>query len=50
MKAKRKEVQVAAPDGYHWMTERGRYYLMPGEYQEHPGASEKVSFKIKAAK
>ena len=45
MKAKRKQIMVDAPDGYYWMEERGRYYLMPGE--AHKGAMTKAPFKVK---
>ena len=41
-----KSVKVDAPEGYHWMEESGRYYLMAGEYKPHPGAVEKANFKI----
>ena len=39
------KVDVAPPKGYHWMSERGRYYLMTGDYKPHPNAIEKASFK-----
>lgn len=42
----KKKVEVAAPEGYHWMEESGRYYLMEGDYKPHPGAIEKASFKV----
>ena len=42
---KNNKVEVSPPKGYHWMTERGRYYLMEGEYNSHPGSIEKASFK-----
>ena len=47
MKAVKKnnKVEVAPPKGYHWMEERGRYYLMSGDYGSHPGAVEKAMFK-----
>jgi len=50
MKAKKKTVMVKAPEGYHWMTEKGRYYLMPheGEFKAHKGASLEMPFKIKS--
>jgi len=41
-----KKVSVPAPDGYHWMEESGRYYLMKGDYKPHPGAVEKAQFKV----
>lgn len=51
MKTKKKgKVKVDAPKGYHWMTERGRYFLMAheGEFVPHKGASLSVDFKIKS--
>jgi len=41
-----KSVKVDAPEGYHWMEEGGRYYLMAGDYKPHPGAVAKASFKL----
>jgi len=51
MKAQRKKVMVKAPSGYHWMTEKGRHYLMPhdGKFVPHEGASLEVAFKVKTA-
>ncbi len=51
MKAQRKEVMVDAPKGYHWMTEKGRHYLMPhsDDFVAHKGASVKAPFKVKTA-
>jgi hypothetical protein len=51
MKASRKKVKVKAPSGYHWMLERGRYYLMPhkGKFVPHENASLKAEFKVKTA-
>ncbi len=40
------KVSVNPPEGYHWMEEQGRYYLMEGEYKPHPGAVNKASFKV----
>tara|TARA_R110002020_G_scaffold155247_1_gene336107 strand:+ start:221 stop:412 length:192 start_codon:yes stop_codon:yes gene_type:complete len=40
-----KKVEVAPPKGYHWMEDRGRYFLMKGDYAPHPGAVEKAMFK-----
>jgi len=40
-----KKVSIDPPEGYHWMEEQGRYYLMKGEYKPHPGAVAKASFK-----
>ena len=42
---KNSKVDVAPPKGYHWMSEKGRYYLMEGNYKPHPNAIEKASFK-----
>lgn len=41
-----KKMSVSPPDGYHWMEERGRYFLMKGDYKPHPGAIEKAQFKL----
>jgi len=41
-----KKVSVDPPKGYHWMEEKGRYYLMKGDYAPHPGAVEKAQFKL----
>tara|TARA_R110000751_G_scaffold57931_1_gene122644 strand:+ start:21 stop:299 length:279 start_codon:yes stop_codon:yes gene_type:complete len=41
-----KSVKVDAPEGYHWMEESGRFYLMEGKYQPHDGAVEKAKFKV----
>lgn len=51
MKASKKKVMVEAPSGYHWMSEGGRYYLMPhkGKFVSHKGASLKMPFKVKTA-
>lgn len=51
MKASRKKVKVKAPSGYHWMSERGRYYLMPheGKFVPHENASLEAEFKVKSA-
>lgn len=40
---------VPSPDGYHWMTEGGRYYLMKhdGEYKAHDGSALELPFKVK---
>lgn len=40
-----KKVGVDPPQGYHWMEDRGRYFLMKGDYAPHPGAVEKAMFK-----
>jgi hypothetical protein len=41
-----KKVSVSPPSGYHWMEDRGRYFLMKGEYKPHPGAVAKAEFKL----
>ena len=46
LKVLSKKVSVAPPKGYHWMEEQGRYYLMKGEYQPHPGSVKKAKFKL----
>ena len=48
MKANRKKVKVDAPSGYHWMSEKGRYYLMPheGKFVPHSKGSLKAEFKV----
>ena len=40
-----KEIEVAPPEGYHWMEDRGRYFLMEGDYESHPGAIKDAMFK-----
>jgi hypothetical protein len=46
-KGKAGQIMVKAPEGYHWMTERGRYFLMKheGEFKPHKGAALEVPFK-----
>jgi hypothetical protein len=41
-----KKISVPPPAGYHWMEEGGRYYLMKGDYQPHPGAMKEAEFKL----
>jgi len=41
----KKTVSVPPPKGYHWMEEKGRYYLMAGNYKPHPGAVKEAKFK-----
>jgi len=41
-----KKMEVDAPKGFHWMEDRGRYFLMKGDYAPHPGAVEKAEFKL----
>ncbi len=38
--------KVDPPQGFHWMLENGRYYLMEGDYQPHPGAVKQAEFKL----
>lgn len=45
LKVSSKTVSVDPPKGYHWMEERGRYFLMAGAYKPHPGAVPKAKFK-----
>lgn len=45
LKISQKSVEVEPPSGYHWMEERGRYFLMKGEYKPHAGAVAKAKFK-----
>ena len=45
LKVSSKKIEVAPPKGYHWMEDRGRYFLMKGDYAPHPGAVEKAKFK-----
>tara|TARA_R110002074_G_C12052798_1_gene619992 strand:+ start:107 stop:295 length:189 start_codon:yes stop_codon:yes gene_type:complete len=47
LKVSKEEIAVAAPSGYHWMEESGRYYLMEGKLtQPHPGSMEEAKFKV----
>ncbi len=46
LKVSKKTVSVSPPSGYHWMEERGRYFLMKGDYKPHPGAVDKAKFKV----
>ena len=38
--------KVDAPKGYHWMTEKGRHFLMEGDYKPHEGASPSAPFRV----
>ena len=54
MKAKKKEshIMVPAPEGYHFMLEKGRYYLMAdkdGKFTPHEGASKEAKFRLSSA-
>ena len=46
---KNNKMMVMAPEGYHWMSEKGRYFLMKheGKFVPHEGASLEASFRIK---
>ena len=46
LKVSSKIMTVSPPDGYHWMEERGRYFLMKGDYKPHPGAVKTAKFKL----
>ena len=46
LKVSSKTMSVPPPKGYHWMEERGRYFLMKGEYKPHPGAVKNAKFKM----
>ena len=46
LKISQNTLSVDPPKGYHWMEERGRYFLMKGDYKPHPGAIEKAKFKL----
>lgn len=46
LKISQKSMSVEPPKGYHWMEERGRYFLMKGDYKPHPGAIAKAKFKL----
>ena len=46
LKVSTKTVNVPPPSGYHWMEDRGRYFLMKGDYKPHPGAVKEAKFKI----
>ena len=37
---------IPPPEGFHWMEEQGRFYLMKGEYKPHPGAVKQAKFKL----
>ena len=51
MKAVKKKVMVKAPEGYHWMSEKGRFYLMKhsGKFVPHTGAALEMPFNVKAS-
>ena len=41
-----KKIEVAPPKGFHWMEDRGRYFLMKGKYESHEGSLESAEFKL----
>ena len=46
LKVSSKTMSVPPTEGYHWMEERGRYFLMKGDYKPHPGAVKNAKFKM----
>ena len=46
LKISQKTIEVSPPDGYHWMMEGGRYFLMKGDYKPHDKAFAKAKFKL----
>lgn len=46
LKVSQKTMEVSPPDGYHWMMEGGRYFLMKGDYKPHDKAVAKAKFKL----
>jgi hypothetical protein len=46
LKVSQKTISIPPPSGYHWMEEKGRYFLMKGDYKPHPGAIDKAKFKL----
>ena len=38
--------KVEATEGFHWMTENGRHFLMKGDYKPHKGASPSAPFRV----
>ena len=46
LKISSKSQMVDPPKGFHWMEERGRYFLMKGDYKPHPGAVKQAKFKL----
>jgi|TARA_R110000787_G_scaffold248807_1_gene354390 hypothetical protein len=41
-----KKIEVDPPKGHHWMIDRGRYFLMKGDYKPHEAATPKAEFKL----
>ena len=46
MKVLKSKISVDPPKGYHWMMDKGRYYLMKGDYRPHEGAVAKAQFRL----
>ena len=46
LKKTKDSIKVEAPKGYHWMEDKGRYYLMEGDYAPHDKAIKKAEFKL----
>jgi hypothetical protein len=46
LKVSSKTVSVPPPSGYHWMEDRGRYFLMKGDYKPHTNAVKDAKFKL----
>jgi hypothetical protein len=46
LKVSNKKVSIDPPKGYHWMEDKGRYYLMEGDYAHHDKAIKKAEFKL----
>lgn len=46
LKVSNKKVSIDPPKGYHWMEDKGRYYLMEGDYTPHDKAIKKAEFKL----
>lgn len=46
LKVSSKKMSVDPPKGFHWMEDKGRYYLMKGDYAPHDKAVKKAEFKI----
>jgi len=41
-----KKIKVDPPKGFHWMEDRGRYFLMKGKYEGHDNSVEVAEFKL----
>jgi len=51
MKVSKNKIMVKAPEGYHWMNQKGRFYLMKhsGKFVPHQDASLEMPFKVIAS-